>query len=395
MSNKSNNVVVPVIPEKVKKEDNKMEKKNIMYIGIGAAGNKAAAALVAEKVATEDQVALLNSTDKDFPEWFKGSKIVMSPDNNGCGKEREVSKRYAMSIIQSGQIDRVVEGAEKVVIVASLEGGTGSGSAPIIGRYCVSVLGKNVRIFGFAGFEDDARGMQNTVEFFQSIDFECSVQCIRNKSFMSGNKFDAEDKANKEFCQEMRVLSGQDLIASTQNMDNTDLDKVTNTLGYCIVDKIVFNKPLMDEEDFNKLCKQMTLRQKDMPSEYGQIRLGVILNIKPESEGGIDYSFKVLKDTYGHPYEHFIHKQYDGGEQYIAYIATGMKLPLDEVKGIYDRYVAASAAVNKEHDNFFDEIGNMKRVDDSRFDIGTTNKATTSKEDFLRQFSGAAAVVKK
>ena len=38
------------------------------YVGLGAAGNKAAMMLINEGIATEKDVTLVNSTTKDFPE---------------------------------------------------------------------------------------------------------------------------------------------------------------------------------------------------------------------------------------------------------------------------------------------------------------------------------------
>lgn len=385
------------IPRK-EKEDNKiMGMQEFIYVGIGAAGNKAAVELVKENVVSKDQVVLINSTDRDFPAGFGGKTLVLTSDNAGCGKEREVSKRYAAAAISAGSIDSIIGDAEGVCIVTSLEGGTGSGSAPIIGRYCAQSLGKTVRIFGFAGFEDDARGMQNTVEFFQELDFECITHVIRNSLFNAGSRFASEQAANEEFAKQIRILSAIDIIASSQNMDSTDVDKTRNTQGYCVVNRIDFDDSLMEVDDFNKLCKRAILQCKSLKSEYGQLRFGVILNVKPESEDAIDYDFKLLKSEYGTPYDSFMHKQYDGGKQYIAYIAAGMKLPLEEVKAVYERYKQASASVDKSADNFFSEIENMKRTDeDSRFDVGLNRKKPTiSREEFLKQYDGGNAREKK
>lgn len=382
----------PVVP--VASNNNKEiggRKNMIKVIGVGAAGNKTAMEWIAEGGNKAD-VVMINSTDKDFPSNTGDvTKIVLSPDNTGCGKERAVAKEYALTMLQAGVLDSQLEGYDKVVLVASTEGGTGSGAAPIIGQYCQSVLGKTVRIFAYAGFEDDSRGLQNTVEFFQELNYDCIVHCVKNSMFGSGsNKFDAEQKANEHFCMVMKVISGQELIASSQNIDDTDLDKVTSTVGYSIVDKIEFEQ-LMDVEAFNKLCKRMIMTSKAMKSAYNQLRMGVILNIRPESEDAVDYQFSMLEDTYGHPYEKFFHKQYDGSNQYLAVICAGMKLPVEEVKEIYEKYQERSQQVDKSGDSFFQEIGALKKAEeDNQFDMVRGKKTTADKNAFFKQFSGSA-----
>lgn len=371
------------------KEDMGMKFK---FMGIGAAGNKAAMDLINAKVAEEKDVILVNSTRKDIPKEFGGKTIILSTDGNGCGKERAIAKEYALQAMKAGVFDNLFSNDEdSVLIVTSVEGGTGSGSAPIIGNYCCSVLGKNVHMVAFTGFEEDARGLQNTVEFFQEINFDCDIQTIRNSSFNAiakGNKFKAEELANDEFVSRVRILTGRDLVDSSQNIDDTDIFKVVSTNGYKTIESIQFDDILTDMEQFNKLCRQMIYSSKSLKSNNpGQLRMGVILNIKPESEGAIDYNFEVIKEAYGVPFESFFHKQYDGKKQYIQLISSGMKMPLEEVKAIHERYLAATAAVDKKNDNFFDEISKLtKNSEDSKFDMVRSGHRPGSKESFLHQF---------
>lgn len=371
------------------KEDFKMTFK---FIGIGAAGNKAAMELITSGVATEEDVILVNSTNKDIPKEFTGESIILSPSNNGCGKERAIAKEYAIATMKSGAFDKIIGNVDSVLIVTSVEGGTGSGSTPIIAEYISKVLGKNIHIVAFTGFEEDVRGLQNTVEFFQEINFEADVQAIRNAAFMpaaKNNKFKAEKLANDEFVSRTLTLLGTELKDSTQNIDDTDIFKVVSTTGYKTIESIKFDENLVDMDDFNKLCKQMIYNSKSLKSENGQLRLGVILNIRPESEDAIDSTFKVIKDAYGMPYECFHHVQYDGGQQYITFISSGMKMPLEEVKAIHDRYLKATAVVDKKSDDFFSEISKLEKdKEDSKFDMirNGGHKAGSDKNDFFKKF---------
>lgn len=357
-----------------KKDNERRDEMKFMFIGLGAAGNKAAVDLVKAGIAPAEDTILVNSTDKDFVNCDEVSnRVILNPGNAGCGKERKVAKQYAEGAIKNDVI-KIKEGVTNILLVTSVEGGTGSGTTPTIAKY-LKDKGYTVHICAFIGFEDDVRGLQNTVEFFQEISkFEADIMTIRNVSFNEAagfNKFKAEEMANQELVKRARILTGQNLIVSDQNIDDTDIHKVVSTAGYKTIEEIKFRDNLMDQEQFNKLCKSMIYNSHSLHSENpGQIRLGVILNIRPESEDAVDYSFNAFKEAYGMPFEMFFHKQYDGGEQYIQFISSGMKLPLDEVTKVYNRYKQETSRVDKSSDSFANTVGAFELDDmDSMFDM--------------------------
>lgn len=361
------------------------------FIGLGAAGNKAVLELINQKCCKEEDVLLVNSTDKDFPANYSGRKIILKQDNTGCGKERAVAKECALTNVSA--FDDLENTCEEVVLVASMEGGTGSGALPIIANYLDQVLGKNIHIVGFKGFEDDVRGLQNTVEFMQDISkLDVDIMLIDNKTFIidNANRFEIEKAANIEFCNRMRVLTGQDIMASTQNIDDTDIKKVVNTIGYKTIETFTFgNEVLTSRELFNKKCRFAIAFSKSVKCENpGMQRLAVIANIMPESEDGIDDSFSTIKDHYGVPYECFFHKQYDGKEQYISFICSGMKLPIDDLEATYEKYKEQSNLVNKERDEFADKAAELA-IDplDLRYDCARgTNRVKIDKSDFISKY---------
>lgn len=362
---------------------------NSLMVGIGAAGNKAALEALEQGIFKEEDIIMINSTSKDFPEEFGGTKIVLSSKDTGCGKERKIGADYALQAIKAGKLNIDIKSYSTVIIATSVEGGTGSGSSPIIAKYFNQVFNKNVHVFAFAGFEDDVRGMRNTVEFFQEIDPNLTVHAIRNKEFMrecSNNKFRAEQAANAEMVRQIRVLTGMDFINSEQNIDDTDILKVSNTSGYEIIEKTYLDKPLVDQDDFNRVIKKMIYNSKSVQvKEPKAIRIGIILNIDPASEDAIDYTFESLKASYGNPFESYMQKQWDGKKEYIAFIVSGMMMPLDAVKETYDKYKEATSQINKNSDNFFKEVSGLELdSEDDKFNMIKPTESGTSIEDFLK-----------
>ena len=360
-----------------KKKYGGAEEMKFQFIGLGAAGNKAVIDLVKAGVAKPEDVILVNSTDKDFVDCDGiDNKIIMNPGNTGCGKERKIAKVYAERVNKVGNII-IRDDTTNVLFITSVEGGTGSGATPVIAED-IRKQGKTIHICAFIGFEDDVRGLQNTVEFFKDIsNLEADVMTIRNSAFNEEagfNKFKAEELANQELVKRTRILTGQNLIVSEQNIDDTDIMKVVSTSGYKTIEEIRFNDNLIDQEQFHKLCKAMIYNSKSLRSDNGQIRLGVILNIRPESEDAVDYSFNALKEAYGMPYELFFHKQYDGKQQYIQFISSGMKLPLEAVTDVYVRYKEQTKKVDKSSDTFSETVAGFELDDmDTMFDMVTND----------------------
>lgn len=359
-------------------------------VGVGAAGNKAVVNAIMSGVFEVEDTMIVNSTSKDFPPEYTGNKVILSSEDTGCGKERSIAKDYAMKAIA----DNKFPSAEKmspyttVIVCTSVEGGTGSGSAPLIAKFFNKVHVKNVHIIAFTGFEDDVRGLANTVDFFKEIAPEIIVQTISNKTFMAkanGNKMRAEELANNEMSTRIRVLTGMDFIEGSQNIDDTDILKLSNTSGYMTVEKRYINKPLETRDDYERVIKNMIYNSASIKAiEPAPQRIGVILNISPESEDAIDYQFESIINEYGKPYEMFTQVQYDGKKEYIAYICSGMKMPLDEVKAIHDRYVEQTNKINKEYDEFFTDIKEMNALDiDKKFDMIKEVSTGISVADFL------------
>ena len=377
-------------------------------IGIGAAGNKAAITAVENEIISVNKTMLINSTLKDIPADYQSKEgaIVRQYTGayGGCGKERNISYGLAEKNLQEDTlgleeflgVDTDKE-CELCIIVASTEGGTGSGSAPLIGQYILNVFGIPVHIFGIAGFEDDVRGMRNTVEFFKEMDDQFAVECIKNSKFLeecNGNKLKAEKKANEEFCKKISVLMGLQIRDSEHNIDPTDLLKISSrTFGYMIIESCVFSDKIKNREQFRQAIVDTLDKSKSLDiDEKGIERLGVIMNIKKDSTDYIDYK-DIITDRFGVTYETYEHIQHEEKTmpEFIAFIMAGLKMPMEEIESTYKNYEESIKKVNKNQDSFFSTI-QEKAIDttDEAFNLGAKKIKTMDKKDFFKKASGGA-----
>lgn len=376
---------------------------NTRIIGIGAAGNKAAIGAAEDGICKLEDILLVNSTMKDIPQDYKGSKFCFTNAYGGCGKERSRAKQMMLNDLKndSMNLDEFLsigdpsKRAELVVIVSSTEGGTGSGSAPILASYIKNVCGIDVHCFAFTGFEEDGRGLMNTVEYFQEMEDVFTVECLQNSKFMktcNNNKIKAEKAANLEFNKKVSILFGNPLRDSDHNIDPTDLLKISTTPGYMIIEFKEFSK-IKNREGFRSLVEEMIDESKTLDlNDISQKKLAVMININKDSTDIIDYQ-DILTDRFGTCFEKFEHIQHENDmPEFIAFISAGSKIPVKEIEGIYNRYKEMTSKVDKTRDSFFSKRFDFEEQD-SMFDL-EEKKATVNKNDFFNNFNSTSNSIK-
>lgn len=365
-------------------------------IGTGAAGNKALAGAIEANIVSIEDSMFLNTTMRDIDQKYVSKAIQIGDKMRGCGKERMIAKNLTADSLRDEDlnIDAFVndEDLYMTIIVTSTSGGSGSGSATILAKYIKDVLGKNVMLFAFTGFEADGRELQNTIEFFQDIEEDFIVQTISNKKFLElagGNHIEAEKLANEEFRARLQNVMGLTIRDSEQNIDDTDLYKLTTTPGFMDIEACQLPK-LKNVEQFNEFVTKMIDSTRSLEFTPTCKRLGVILNVPTTSMDHIDHDFSVAKKRFGMPYEFFLHIQHeDTLPDFIAIIAAGMDLPLDDINEAYERYKELSSKVNKNKDGFFSKVAEMRGDNkDSMFNMDLGGSKQVNKKDFFSSLGG-------
>lgn len=340
-------------------------------IGIGAAGNKAAIEAIKEGVIERSQVVLLNSTLKDIPTEYEDISVKISKDLGGCGKERLKGKQMMKDSLKDSTFDAdsFLDPEDKmVVIVFSSEGGTGSGAGPILAKYFREVVGVNVHTFIFTGFEADGRGLQNTIDVFKDMKDNFVIEAISNKAFKGeDNRIKAEQAANVEFASRLSALFGNDLIDSSQNIDETDHLKVVTTPGFMDIETFGLSE-IKNQKEFNAVVAEALDASKSLSFEPSVMRMAVILNVKERTLDKVDFDFPTLKKKLGIPFELFTHIQYNGEDEYMTVIAAGIKMPLEAVEKSYKRFQELTSQTDMSAEGFFSKVAELDTEND-KFDM--------------------------
>ena len=342
-----------------------------MLFGIGAAGNKAAIEAIETRVINEDNVKLINTTIKDIPERFKNDpdKIIkFSSMLGGCGQEPIKGQKAMFQAIKNRDIDFgtiINPNAKAVVLVTSVEGGTGCGATPVVAKY-FTTLNIPVHVFAFIGFQDGTRGVANTLKFFKDLPEGVILHTIKNSKFLdfTKNYIKAEQAANQEFVKQLEILIGSNMVPSTQNIDDTDQYKIITTPGYMDIRHIDLagakNVELTNQAIIDSFESMSCLEY----NNSGCTRFAVIINASTKVQDAIDYRFDVIKRYTGIPFEVYYHIQDDGNGDYMDIIVAGLPYPEEGIKGIGKKYNTLKENVNGESRALSDIFDDMDFDDD-------------------------------
>lgn len=343
----------------------------LVLFGIGAAGNKAAIEAIEERVIKKENVKLINTTTKDIPEQYKkdpGNVIKFSSMLGGCGKEPIKGQKAMFQAIKNKDIDFstiINPDTKAVILVTSVEGGTGCGATPVIAKY-FAALNIPVHVFAFIGFQDELRGVNNSLKFFKELPEGIVLHTIANNKFLdfTKNYSKAEAAANKEFVKQLEILIGSGMIESVQNIDDTDHYKVITTPGYMDIRHVELNGAKNME-----LTNQAIIDSFESMSclEYdntGCKRIAVIINASQKTQDVIDNRFDVIKRYTGESLETYRHIQHDGEEEYMDIIIAGLPYPEESIKDIGKKYNNIKEKINNESKGLSDILDDIDFDDD-------------------------------
>jgi cell division GTPase FtsZ len=370
---------------------------NAKIIGIGAAGNKAAIELMKEVPELQSSIILVNTTLKDIPLEYRDFAVELEGLYKGCAKERSIANDIMIDNLKNNKFEYPYnENDAMTIIVTSAEGGTGSGASIMLAKYISAVYKSHIHFCIFTGFEDDVRGLKNTVDLLKELDPNYTVEIISNKKFLDeayDNRVKAEELANKKFCENIKVLLGGTITESKQNIDESDLLKLVNTPGFMVIETANLNK-IKNTDDYNKRLIDAIDNSKSLTIEPTCKRFGVILDITDKESYFVDFSNKVLKERYGVPYEAFSHIQNIHEDNNIQIIVSGLKMPVEDIEDVYNEFISKKASVDVSKDDFFSKAFS---TDANEFDALNKsvkkNNIDSAKADFFNSLGANPTVV--
>ena len=190
----------------------------VVVLGVGTGGCRIAAELASSSSASRLQICLVDTDEKALECYPEFNTVVIGSDwtdRQGCGGDMNRGEKAAGA--SSNELTKILKGAEMLILVSPLGGGTGSGAAAIIAslarRLKILSLCFVTRPFSFEGnlrFKNSEKAMG---KLLKSAD---AVICIENDVLfknMSGN-------FNSDFQSADRTLA--ECVAGISEMIFTD-----------------------------------------------------------------------------------------------------------------------------------------------------------------------------
>ena len=371
----------------------------MQLIGCGAAGNKAAINLIEKKIMSKEDILLLNSSKTDIKNLsndeseYMDCYINLHDGVDGCGKERGAAGTLTLSSFAKDTFNLkskiIKNGYDKVIIVTSIEGGTGSGCTPIIAAMIDDEFNKkedeplvNIEIVAFKGFGKDLIGLQNSAHFFMELDEYLGnnyvLQVIRNDAFLKDakNQLEAQKMANDEFAKRISIITGQLLNNGNDNdctniIDGSDLYKNTFSYGYSTVEYIEVENKIVSRDDYNDLINKMIDSSKSaslddcrsVNNDKLKTKVSLIANIQKSARNHVDYDNNVLKERFGELNEMYDQVYSDPNRpEFIALIISGLKRPTSTLIEISEEYQKRTKNVDTSEDNYSETLKSMKSI---------------------------------
>ena len=341
----------------------------LVVIGVGACGNKAAINIMDKGILPDNCIKLINTTAKDIPTEYRNQENMFYKFSSldGCGKESSKGKSEMIKSISTRDIilgDMLNTDTQEVVLVTAVEGGTGCGATPVIAQYFIG-MGIPVHVYAFIGFQDETRGINNTLRFFKELPSEVILHTIKNEEFLdyTENFSKAELAANDEFAKQIEILTGRKYISSSQNIDDTDMYKVSTVSGYMNIQHISLNG-CKNTELFNKAVQESFDNLKCLDFDKSAKKVAVFINGDNKIKESIDDRFEIIKRYTGEPAELFRHVQHTDADYYIDIIISGMNLPREEIVKLNMKYMDMKSKSTNKIDTLDDLFNDMDLEDE-------------------------------
>lgn len=375
---------------------------NVNLFGVGAAGNKAAITVLEKNYLDASHVKLVNTTTKDIPDKYKqGTDLVVQFSSmlGGCGKEPSKGAKAITDAILNNKIDlasMITEDCKEVILVASTEGGTGCGATPVIAKF-FETMNIPVHVFALIGFQDESRGLNNTLKFFKNLSDNVILHTIMNDQFLdyTGDYTKAEEAANDEFARQVNIIIGSKMIPSSQNIDDTDLYKATATAGYMDIKSISLSG-VKNQDTFNEAIIKAFENGNCLEYDKSAKRLAIIVNASERTRASIDSRLEVIKRYVGEPFEVFRHLQDNPNDQeeYIDIIASGMNFPEKGIIDIGKKYASLKQNLNKAGKSMGDIFSGISfDEDEDEFDMDLRQKNDNATAMFAKAIGASSGKI--
>lgn len=360
-------------------------KNNYLFVGLGQAGSK----IADEAFKRGFNAVAINSAQSDlvYLSLPNEKKIFLESSKEGTGKNREAAQELIKSYMREilFKVDNDVENADGIIVCASLGGGFGSGSAPIVMK-ALETFNKDIHgIFIIPSDKESYRAKQNTVEAFSEISklkstaFHIFIDNEKvNQNFPLKALKDQFDISNSTPVSNLKeIISKADEYSYVKSLDGNDLQNILSERGTAVFEKLLFSRRELENIDLTEEIKKAFERSFQVNDIETALRACIIFNI---SEGYDKYiNIDKIKDLFSKCYDFTYSVYYTNEDTNSLLIAVnGMSFPFQRISNIENSLMSVEKDIITSIENIrsaeYDAKVNTRNFLQRRRDTNSKNK---------------------
>lgn len=292
-------------------------------IGIGNGGSQVAK-LVKEKLGIETVLAI-NSSEDDLKTVYDDINTLKIGDGAGTGKNRQLSKEFFKAsydkVINSEDVEKLLDGLDVIYVVTTTGGGTGGGTSPLFTALMidkfkkVNIKTKIVLITIMPTIKEGNSAQDNTQSFYRELFAtmpDLTYMVYDNNKFVNDySPSELLDEVNLDIVDDILVLSGQyQLTTQYDSIDKQESIILHSTPGRLAVLKLydIKEKDLDSKSLDDLLLESMDkCSMADLERDRDIISRGVISNLNENITKKFNFNMPKITEVLGEPIESFQH----------------------------------------------------------------------------------------
>lgn len=320
-------------------------------IGVGNCGGQ-----IATKAAEELKidVVVINTSDQDL-ETMKGDTIksFLIGDKRGAGQNRftakEALKESIKVVIEDVNFKTFVASQEKIFIVGSTGGGTGSGIGPLLYYFVNQMTEAQVTLIGVLPTLGEDKGVQeNTLYYLDEIYNvmkDTRYMLVDNNKLANLSSVRMMESINADVVESIKILSGYyGSITSYASMDDKDMLTLTEPVGRVVtasalditekdLDTTTIEEMIVHDLKTNTHC--------EIDRDGVVTNTGIITNLSQKINDSFNMNIPGISEFIGEPtgtgFKHIAINQDSSIPNNVYFIATGLSPINDRIEKINAR----------------------------------------------------------
>ena len=317
---------------------------NIFYLGLGGCGNKMVESMA--KI-TDRRIGLNNMYEYNFLnsnkiELFKNSHAnsfnsIQLSAQNGAGQDKELAKKILSSEKSKilNFLNSKIDYIDRLVLISSMSGGTGSTSLPIISKLAkkikpsldINVITVSPDIYG------TSIELENALLTYEDIINLNNNKIIESTVIIDNSKMDINETDFNKKCMEL-ILDSYEV--GNDNLDSTDLQKVSSAKDYKTI--------IYMEETLGNIGTDIRFALDNSPFVLNTALSSEIRTIQCTHMGGVlsNYTKNDLKSEINATMFNKIEK---GNKNFI--VLSGLKMPNEHFNNMQNILLTKKEEINE------------------------------------------------